>query len=193
MLAIQPQTNEHDDRSQRPDELHRRISFEEAHLLPVVSRSKNGQSQPYLGGDKNDARDNKRAMELLIDLRAKVADRGRKPPGFSQEEVNRDNRENHKEGGQGERYCSRALLSALSPHLPPLRIQAGPPRITIINDRCHLHAPLSERNVHWRKKKDTSYTSALDFQAFQRHAASAKADFAFDRSFVPLRKGARAS
>src|SRR5438105_9094128 len=135
MLAIQPQTNEHDDRSQRPDELHRRISFEEAHLLPVVSGSKNGQSQPYLGGDKNDARDNKRAMELLIDLNAKVADRGRKPPGFSQEEVNRDNRENHKEGGQGERYCSRALLSAFSPHLPPLRIQAGPPRITTINQR----------------------------------------------------------
>src|SRR5689334_7558492 len=66
-------------------------------------------------------------MELRIDLRGEVADRDGKPPDFCDEDVNRDNRENHKERGQGERDCSRALLSAFSPHLPPLWIQAGPP------------------------------------------------------------------
>src|ERR1700730_15661941 len=62
-------------------------------------------------------------MELRINLFSKICNRRREPPprGLIQEEINRDNGKNHKKNGEGERNCSRALLSAFSSHLPPLR------------------------------------------------------------------------
>src|SRR5260370_13757043 len=51
MLAIKSQPDEHDDRSQCPDELHRRISFEEPRLLASVPGAEYGQGKPELRGD----------------------------------------------------------------------------------------------------------------------------------------------
>jgi len=104
--------------------------------LASVPGTEYGQGKPELCHDKNDAGNHQRAMELRIDLISEIADRGWEPPDFGQEEVNRNNRENHEESGKGKRDCSRALLSAFSLHLPPLRIQAGPPRI---EETTHSH------------------------------------------------------
>ena len=121
VLAVESQADEHDDRGQRPYELHRRIAFEEAYLLAMIARAENDKRQPQLRQHKNDARNNKRAVKLIVDLRPKLGNGGRKPPNLSQEEVNRYDGENYEESGQCERNRGGSLLFAFSGHLPPLR------------------------------------------------------------------------
>ena len=77
--------------------------------------------QPKLSQHKYYARNNQRAVELIVDLRPKLGDGGRKPPNLSQEEVDGYDGENYEESGQCERNRGRTLLFAFSGHLPPLR------------------------------------------------------------------------
>src|SRR2546428_14138974 len=155
VLAIKSQADEHDDGSQRPDELHRRISFEEADSLASFPGPEYGESEPELREDKDDAGNDQRTMELLVNLFSKVCNWRREPPPrrLSKEEINRDRCENQKKNGQGERDCSRALLSAFSPHLPPLRTirsRTGPIKRTAPLLRL-LAPPLPD--CHTKEKK----------------------------------------
>src|SRR2546428_2192139 len=92
VLAIKAQADEHDDGSQRPEELHRRISLEEADFLASFPGPEYGESEPELREDKDDAGNDQRTMELLVNLFSKVCNWRRVPPPrmLSEEEINRD-------------------------------------------------------------------------------------------------------
>src|SRR5438445_8160322 len=102
-------------------------------------------------------------MELLINLGPELADRRRKPPDFSHEKVNGNNGKNQKEGSQGKGDRSRALLSAFSPHLPPLRNTAGPTPKETNRSASTEPVPLFRRQLKSTansQREETSYTSA---------------------------------
>src|SRR2546427_2958833 len=117
---------------QRPEDLHRGVAVREGGAAAGIAEAENYPAQRQLREHENNAGDQKRARELLVNLPAKRGDRIGRPPVLCREKVERDKRKKEEENRQGNCHRRRACTGVFSPH-----------RLRSVNSPAWPHAVLT--------------------------------------------------